>query len=112
MESVLRKAQVHHNGTIFLKRVQLLAHADDIDIMGHTKWDVTATFSAIERPSSELGLAVNESKTKYILSTSRDMLHIGYLITGDNYTINIVKNYYFHQKWCQSVDHAYDHSCQ
>ena len=43
MESVLRNAGVHRNG----KSVQLLAHADDIDIIGCTVRDVIAAFSAI-----------------------------------------------------------------
>ena len=47
MESALRKAGVYHNGTIFQNSVQLLAYADDIDIIGHTKRDATAVFSAI-----------------------------------------------------------------
>ena len=49
MESVLRKARVHRNGTIFQTSVQLLACADDINIIGRTKRDVSAVFSAIER---------------------------------------------------------------
>ena len=36
MESVLRKAGVNRNGTIFQKSVQLLAYADDIDIIRRT----------------------------------------------------------------------------
>ena len=52
MDSILRKAGVHRSGTIFQKSVQLLAYADDIDIIGRTKRDVTAAFSAIERESN------------------------------------------------------------
>ena len=64
MESALRKAGVHHNGTIFQKSVKLLAYIDDIHIIGCTKRDVTAAFSAIERESTKMGRAVNEGKTK------------------------------------------------
>ena len=63
MESVLRKAVVHPNGTIFQKSVQLLANDDDINIIGRTKRDVIAAFSAIEQKSTKKGLAVKEGKT-------------------------------------------------
>ena len=52
---------MHRNGTIFYKRVQLHAYAD-IDIIGRTMLDVTAAYSAIERESAKMGLAVNEGK--------------------------------------------------
>ena len=58
MESVLRKAGVHRNGTIFQKSVQLLAYTG--------KRDVTAAFSAIERESTKMGMAVNEGKTEHV----------------------------------------------
>ena len=45
-------------------------YADDIDIIGPTMRAVTAAFSAIERKSAKMGLAVNKVKTKYMLSTS------------------------------------------
>ena len=70
MESVLRKAAVHRNGTIFYKSVQLHAYAEDIDIIGRTMRDVTAAFTAIEWESAKMGLVVNEGKTKYMLSRS------------------------------------------
>lgn len=63
MESVLRKARVHPTGTIFRKNVQLLVYADDIDIVGHTKRDVTTDFSAIKSESANMSLAVIEDKT-------------------------------------------------
>ena len=50
--------------------VQLLAYADNIDIIGRTKQAVTAGLSAIERKSTELRLAVNEDKTKGMLWTT------------------------------------------
>ena len=43
---------------LFLKNVQLFSYADDIGIIGFTKRDVTAAFSAIDRKSTEMGLAV------------------------------------------------------
>ena len=38
-------------------------------------------------------VAVNESKTKYMFSKSRDMLHIGSQITADNYTFDTIKEF-------------------
>ena len=67
LKSVLQKAQAHCNGTIFQKFVQLLAYADNNDITGRIKWDVTVAFCTIERESTKKGLAANESKTKYML---------------------------------------------
>ena len=37
-----------------------------------------------------MGLAVNEGKTKYMLSTSRDVRRIASQITADNYTFDTV----------------------
>ena len=41
-------------------------------------------FSATKRQSTKMGLAVNEGKTKYMLSTSRDGRLIGSQITANN----------------------------
>ena len=93
MESVLRKAGVYRNGTIFRKNVQLLAYADDIDTIGRTKRDVTAPFSAIERKSTKMGLAVNGGKKKYMLSSCRDARRIDSQFMADNYTFESVKEF-------------------
>ena len=44
--------------------------------------DVIAAFSAPERESAKMGLAVNEGKMKYMLSTSRVVPRVGSLITA------------------------------
>ena len=44
-EGVLRKYEIHRNGTIFQICVQLLAYAHDVDIIGRTKRNITAAFS-------------------------------------------------------------------
>ena len=95
MESVLRKAGVHRSGTIFQKSVHLLAYADDIDIIGRTKRDLIAAFSAIEWESTKMGLAVNEGRIKYIFSTCRDVRRIDSRITANNYTFDTVKEYIY-----------------
>ena len=64
MESLLRRAGVQCNGTIFHKSVQLLKYTDDIDIIGRTKRDITVGFSTIKLESTKMGLAVNEDKIK------------------------------------------------
>ena len=69
MESVLRKAGVHCNATIFEKSVQLLVYADDIDIIGLPS---EMQLLPIERESTKMGLPGNKDKTKCMLSTSRD----------------------------------------
>ena len=49
----------------FKKTVQLLAYADDIDIVGRTKGYVKSVFSAIEWESSKMGLTINEGKRRH-----------------------------------------------
>ena len=59
MEAVIRRTEVETKGTVFYKSVQLLAYANDIDIIGTSKRAVTAAFSPIERESAKVGLSVN-----------------------------------------------------
>ena len=42
-----------------------------------------------------MGPAVNEGKTKYMFSTSRDVRHIDSQITADNYTFDTVKEFIY-----------------
>ena len=96
MESIVRKSGVQRTGTIKTKSVQLLAYADDIDIIGHGLRDVTAAFAAIERESAKVGLAVNEGKTKYMLSKGRENTRpIGTHITSGDYNFEVVDEFVY-----------------
>ena len=55
--------------------------------------EVTAAFSAIERKSAKVGLAVNEDKTKYMLSTSGDVPRMGFHITANSYNFDVVQEF-------------------
>lgn len=56
----------------------LLVYADNIaHNIAHTKRDITADFRAIGSDSADMGLAVNEVKSKLMLLSSRRMLHMG-----------------------------------
>ena len=65
-------AGLKHTGTIFYKSIMPLAYADDVDIIGRSNCEVGAAFSKFAEEARSIGLAVNESKTKYLLSTAKD----------------------------------------
>ena len=46
---------------------QILAYADDIDIIGRSEKDVKRTFMALEIAANKMGLKINEQKTKYMI---------------------------------------------
>jgi hypothetical protein len=54
--------------TLLFKETQLLAYADDIDIVGRSQSAVRNAYLALERDAAKAGLKVYEQKTKYILN--------------------------------------------
>jgi len=66
MEKVVRNAGIQTNGTIFYKSVQLLAYADDTDIIARSQTALKEAFLSLERAAGEMGLKINKEKTKYL----------------------------------------------
>lgn len=71
LEKVVREAQLVRTGTIVNKSKQILAYADDIDIMGRREADVDEAFSLLKTQAETVGLRVNISKTKYMTMGSK-----------------------------------------
>ena len=85
LEGCVRRAKLEVNGTIFTKSTQLLAYADDIDIVGRNVASVKETYIALERQATRLGLRVNEEKTKYMVAGRATRSRLGQNITiGEN----------------------------
>lgn len=72
---------------------KLLVYADDIAIVKHSKRDVIAVYSALGGVSADFDLAMNERKTKHVLSIIREMRRIRYQITASSYTFDVVKEF-------------------
>jgi sorting nexin-29 len=66
LEKVIRDAEVETWGTVFNKSVQILAYVDDIVVTGYSLAVVKATFIKMEKADKQMGLTVNENKTKFM----------------------------------------------
>ena len=97
LESIVRAAELNRSGTIFYKSVQLLAYADDIDIIGLNNRAVSSAFSKLDKEAKRMGLVVNEDKTKYLLSSNKQSAHsrIGTHVTVDSYNFEVVKDFVY-----------------
>jgi hypothetical protein len=69
---IVRRANLKTTGTIYNKETQLLAYADDIDIVGRSQSAVRDAYVALEREAAKVGLKINEQKTKYMIAAWND----------------------------------------
>jgi len=69
LEYAIRKQGMPTRGTIFYKSAQLLAHADEVVIIGRSLASMR-DFQLIEEASKEVVLVVNEGKTKYMVAAN------------------------------------------
>jgi hypothetical protein len=72
LEVIVRRANLQTTGTIYKKETQLLAYADDIDIVGRSQSAVRDAPLALEREAAKVGLKINEQKTKYMIAARND----------------------------------------
>jgi hypothetical protein len=56
LEKVIRDSGIQTRGTIFCKSMQILAFADDIDIIGRSEDDIKKSFMALKTAADAMGL--------------------------------------------------------
>jgi hypothetical protein len=69
---MVRRTNLQITGTIYNKETQLLAYADDINIVGRSQSAVRDTYLALKREAAKVGLKINEQKTKYMIAARND----------------------------------------
>ena len=71
-----------------------LAYDDDVDIIGRNKREVSAAFSRFVEEAQKVGLAVNEDKTKYLVSTTKNP-SLGGFVDIDRFKFEVVKDFVY-----------------
>jgi hypothetical protein len=72
LEVIVRRVNLQTTGTIYNKETQLLAYADDIDIVGKSQSAVRDAYLALKGEAAKVGLKINEQKTKYMIAARND----------------------------------------
>jgi len=74
-EKVIRNSDIQTRRTIFLKTVQILAYADEIDILSRTILGLKEAFLNLEKSARNMGLVINQEKTVYMYIGEDTTLH-------------------------------------
>jgi hypothetical protein len=67
LKKAVRKANIQITGHIFHRSAQILAYADDVDIVARTEAALIEAFSALEKSAKKMGLKINQEKKKFML---------------------------------------------
>jgi len=103
LEKIIREANINQQGNIFYTSVQILAYADDIDIISRYPKSLREATLALDKSARVMGLVINQDKTKYMICGARkkygehmlkvehmtfervnSFVYLGSLITADN----------------------------
>jgi sorting nexin-29 len=99
LEKVVRDAGIYTRGTIFYKSVQILAFAEDIDIVSRTQKYMKEASLNLERAAKEMNLQINQNKTKYMPVTKNECANGPVHIEIGSYKYETVQ---LHLPWIRS----------
>jgi hypothetical protein len=96
-EVIVRQANLQTTGTISNKEAQLLAYADDIDIVRRSQSAIWDAYLSLEGEAAKVGLKINEQKTKYMIAARNDgTIHdVGQSVTIGDKHFEVVKEFVY-----------------
>ena len=71
LEKIIREANINQRGNIFYKSVQILAYADDTDIVSRSQKSLQEATIALDRAARMMRLEINQAKPKYMICGSK-----------------------------------------
>lgn len=93
LEIIVRKAKIHSLGNITGNSVQLLAYADDIDIVSRNRQNLEDSYLRIVNAAEPMGLKVNIDKTKYMQSSANPTSNQSSTIKIGGFDFEAVQNF-------------------
>jgi sorting nexin-29 len=96
LEGAMRRAGIQSSRTLATNMVQILAFADDVDIVGRRHTDVVEAYTSLKREAAKIGLLVNEEKTKYMKTSDATVpQQVGNSVTIDGQNFEVVKEFIY-----------------
>jgi hypothetical protein len=84
LEYAITRFQVNHDGLKLNGTLQLLAYADDVNILGGSIHIINENAEAEVAATREIGLEVNSDKTKYMVMSRDQNARRSHSIRNDN----------------------------
>ena len=72
LEKMIRDTNINQRGNIFYKSVQILAYADDINIISRTPKSLQEATIALDGAARRMGMEINQPKTKYMICGTKN----------------------------------------
>jgi endonuclease/exonuclease/phosphatase family metal-dependent hydrolase/ribosomal protein S28E/S33 len=94
LEYVIRRIPVDTKGTLLFKSTQVVAYADDINIMARSLVGAKEVLVNLDSSAREVGLRINENKTKVMTQTRRNT-PIRQNLTVADYNFENVENFVY-----------------
>src|SRR5215470_17792571 len=93
LEYAIRRVQVNQDGLKLNGTHQLLAYADDVNILGGSVHTVKKNAETLVAAPKEIGLEVNADKTKYMIMSRDRNTRQGHSMKTDNSPIERVEEF-------------------
>ncbi|GFX52023.1 reverse transcriptase domain-containing protein [Trichonephila clavipes] len=85
LEKCIQDSGLDQSGTLWNRSLQLLAYAEDIDIIGRSEKAMKEAFQALEISAINMGLTINEDKTKFMETLPSSVNITSFCVNGHSF---------------------------